>query len=123
MKRVVFAISLSIALIGCGVNEEEYLKHHEEGVEASKSLNQEQCLSSAIEKVSGCSSIECSVNTNGYLRGCLSNAEKIPKICEGVPEDEGAFENEQWRAEKCNEAGVDPARCDILFSTLQKECS
>jgi hypothetical protein len=110
------------SLIGCGVNEEEYVKFHEQGKVASSKLDQKACLMSAVENVKACDSIAFAVNTNGYLIGCFRNAKESSMVCTGVPEYKGAFKDEEWRTGKCIEAGADPTHCGILFGTLQREC-
>ncbi len=122
MKNINISTIFSIILLsGCGVNEEEYLKYHSSGVAESINMNQASCLDSSITKIKTCTSIECSVNTNGYFLGCFKNASKSPEICVDVPVWEGVQNDGQWRADQCAAKSADPVRCDILFSSLQRD--
>jgi hypothetical protein len=121
-KIQVLPTLLAFLLSGCGLNEEEYVKSHDSGVADAASIDQATCLERSILKSKSCTSIECSVNTNGYFLGCFKNASKSPDVCVNVPIWDGAFTDEKWRSEQCTINSADPVRCDILFASLQREC-
>lgn len=123
MRRYRFAILLTVLLLfGCDMSEEEYLQAHEAGLSEGVNIDQDECLKNSIEKIKACSSLSCSVSTDGYFRACFSVATKSSTICNEVPPDEGQFKHGSWRAKQCDMRGADPAHCDVLFSTLQAMC-
>lgn len=120
--QVITIITALVFLVSCDLEGEKYVKAYETGKADAANLDQTGCMRLVLAKIRECTSQDCAIYTNGYFIGCFQTAEKSLAVCKDVPMWEGTFNHVAWRNKQCAGSTANPEYCDLIYSTLQREC-
>lgn len=94
----------------------------QEGTEAGKSMNEQQCMDATLKRLEEKKSLIDSVQHNLFFTSCLNNCSPSENFCEGVPAGDQFIESVKWRTRRCKELNLDENRCGTLLAVIQNHC-
>ncbi len=91
------------------------------GREFGKTTDQQGCMKEAIQRSKSASVVDvgASLQLSVFVESCLKVSRESQNFCEGVP-SMFSLETNEWGAEECRKAGVDPEKTACVHVMKRK---